>query len=156
MAANNISSFDLANNDVLKLENIIRHELVYYKNNNSPFFERYGALLNTIAGLGCIALLLDKGGYFLSAYQQHLCAYICHRVESREKLTDQNIDVIATSMAKMIELAMNSFQYIKQPRYFDDFISAINESINKLAVHDADRDLIEAANQLTVKIVMPR
>ena len=70
-----------------------------------------------------------------------------------QKKISQNIDEISTSMAKMIALALKSFERITLQGFFDEFISAVNESMRKLSLHAARRDLTEIASSFSIKMV---
>lgn len=152
----NISSFSFKDNEVSDLTKIIRFELATYQKINSPFFEKYMSSLNTVIGLGFAAMIINHEDYFLSVYQENFNRFIANRVKTREALSDSKIDGMAESTAKMVELAYTAFQYIQIPRFYDDFLVAFHTLLDRLGVHDADKQLMEISEQLSRLIVMPK
>jgi len=147
MAKNSVSRFELTDNDVCCLGNIILNELEYYRHHVSPFFENFRVALNTIAGLGYTTILADHDEYLLAVYQRYLKTFLENRVLKKEFLTDYHTMAIAQSIGHMIQLACLSFRATQFPDYFESFCDHISILMSKLAVHGAI-DLAEDSEKL--------
>ena len=129
MAKASLTVQSLSRNDLAIIASLLEQSFDYYLTNNSPFFSDYLRSLRTLIGLGYTAALADRS--LLSIYQVYLNNFIKHKEgDFREALGAKTS--IAQSTAEMVGTAVISFNALRHPRYYGDFLQALKYILTRV------------------------
>jgi hypothetical protein len=119
----------LSSNDIPSLAQIFAASLQAYCKSFSPSEKDYIDNLKTIVGLGFTAIIIDGG--LLSIYQPCLSTFLAHIGKK------QTSDIHNTSLAvaRMIDSAVGSFRRIRYPDYYQSFVKAVKETLDRTNLH---------------------
>lgn len=151
MAGSILKSFKLSSNDVSDLSDVLSSEMnVYRQNPQALFSDKYCTWLNLIVGLGFTAVLSDKYNRYQPEYMKYLDSYLKVRKSLPKDFNKGEISIVSESIACMAQLALQAFPYsLNCPRYFDDFIEALRQTICRAILRDsANNSLVNKAYRI--------
>ena len=136
MARGILAAHPLLRNDIPILAQLFEVSFDYYINHNSPFLADYLQALRTLIGLGFTAVLADRR--LLCSYEFYLERFLAQG-EGDFKLNQGAKRLIAQSAAEMVCTATLSFNVLRYPRYYDEFIKALYVTIAKIPIISATK-----------------
>jgi hypothetical protein len=119
----------LLRNDIPILAQLFEVSFDYFINHHSPLFTDYLQSLRAVVGLGFTAVLVHEG--LLCCYEPYLKRFIAH--DAGDFQANQGAKtLIAQSVSEMVNTATLCFEFIRYPRYYEDFIKALRYTIARI------------------------
>lgn len=127
-----VACFELSDNDVQSLAQIVVCKLEYYKKHTSPFQKDYVHYLRTVVGLGFTAALASE--------RDCLCKRYLDIFVSNDICNEGSFLYIANAIAKIIQIALVSFRSLDVPQYFESFAQAAKKILNTVVLYEEHYD----------------
>ena len=119
----------LSRNDIVILANLFELSFDYFLNHNSPFLIDYLQSLTNFDRTWVCSALADKD--LLCLYQHYFDTFMKHK-EGNFKESKGAKKLIAQSVAELVAIAVISFKSLNYPRYYEDFMVALHDTMAKI------------------------
>jgi hypothetical protein len=157
--ARSVSVFGLPETAVANLEKVFSRQLVLFGKapKGSPLpvnFAEYAEAVYMIVGLGYIATSGVNGNKnLLEYYYQSVNESFIRHGDFTARLSARAIDDIAKHLAKIINIALVSFNLTDYPYYFTEFKKALRLILLSFEMFDDEDELLGEAKKLLELIV---
>ena len=149
MAKAILTAEPLSRNDIPIIAQIFQVNFDYYIHHNTPFFRDYLKALKTVIGLGFTAVLVDE--MLVCSYQIYLDPVMVHGKGDFKSNQEYKV-MIAQHVSEMVRISTISFQALRYPDYYENFLEALRYLITRLI--ESTEEIAEAArilNYLTLR-----